>query len=536
MKKLRIVLIACCLVLSLGAVAQQKLTNAEKYKINLKMLELVDRYERALRTSKRVPFSKRTFMRLYSSPTDSVYSYLMDFDPGMQVKISDFANELAARSNFTCSISNVEKGSYDWRDGKWHIPITLEKSVNYSVVSDSRIKGIEKSEVPFSTAEYYNQPFKLTLHCYYDPQTGRCSIGSIDGAMESSVPHLPHRFLVVQRSGAKDRRFKIEGAQGDTLPFNKQGQAFVKHGEIKSWHDDVTVSADTIAVTRSFDHVKLVSKAAHWRAKARFAVALGSAFNVSGSRLTNLDRKFKSSGYEFGVDFGYTAPLGRASTFGIFTGVGMSISSLSMECTSHLEYNYRAADAKGNVYQRYYTINRMSEAVKYNDLVIPLYFNFDHKLYKDLQLEWSLGAKVYINGAVSVTPFTVDGEVRAEYADPNVEGSAPALGSISGTYERFLLPDSYSRSVADLSLVGGLGFRYNVYKKRLFAFAKFSYEYGVTKVHKSDEASLYNAESRIHPIVYSARANANVAPKSFMSCVSYNRQACWLELGLTYKF
>lgn len=537
MKRLRIALVTLCLVVSLFAKAQQKLTNAERYKINLRMLELVENYERSLRTSKSFPFSKRNFMRLYTSPTDSVYVYsdLLDFNPGSQVKVSSFAEELATRNYLTCKISNVEKGAYEWRNGKWYLPITLEKSVSYSVMNPSRMEDPAKSIVPFSSEEFYHKPFKITLHCYYDPKTGRSSIGSVDGSIESEVQHLPSRFLVVQRNGDKDRRFKIEGAPGDSLPFNKNGQAFVASGAIKAWHDDITISADTIAVTPAFDHVKLNSKIAHWRARARFAFALGSAFNVRDSHLGNLNRKYKSSGYEFGVDFGYTTPLGNSTTFGIFTGIGMSISSLSMESTSQFKYGYKAADPDRNVYQRVYTIKRMSEAVKYSDMIVPLYINFDHKLYKDLQLEWSLGAKFYINGGVNVTPFTVEGDVKAEYSD-GVEGSAQALGSISGQYDRFLLPDTYSRNAVDLSLVGGLGFRYNVYKSRMFVFAKFSYEYGVTQIHKSKEMSLYSPESKIYPIVYSARVNGNVATKSFMSCVSYNRQACWLELGLTYKF
>ena len=87
-----------------------------------------------------------------------------------------------------------------------------------------------------------------------------------------------------------------------------------------------------------------------------------------------------------------------------------------------------------------------------------------------------------------------------------------------------------------MSLVGGLGLNYNLLKQYLFLCVKFSYELGFTDVHKSNENNYFNAADQVYPMVYSARLKENVATRSFMDCVSYKRQAMWLELGLMFKF
>ena len=534
MNRLKIILILLCVSAYFHTVAQS-MTNAERHQVNLRMLELVEKYESALRTSRSFPFSKRNYVRLYTSPQDSVYSDLMDYNPGTYVKVEDLANELAQRSMLTCNVANLDKGVYMWRDGKWHISLYIDKTVSYSTVNPSRVAEPAKSIVQFKSDEYYQSPYRITLNCSYDPQTGRCSIESVEGNVASEMPHLSSRFMVVQRNGEKDKRIKVVGTPGDSLHFNRNEQAFVSHSAVKPWHDDVIILADTIATTRAFDHVKLNYKVLHWRAKVRFAMTLGSAFKVNSSSLKSLNFSSKSSSYEFGADVGYTTLVGKRTTLGVFTGLGMAFSSLSMETSAPFTYSYQLSDSKGVLYNRTYSINSMKEALKYNDVVIPIYLNFDHKLYKGLALEWSLGAKLYINGKVSVTPFTVDGNVVADYANGGT-GAAAALGSISGEYDRFLLPDTYTRSAVDMSLMGGLGFKYGFLSNRLLVSAKFSYELGATQVHKSKGISMFDSEQQYYPVVYSARTKSNVATQSFMSAVSYNRQACWLEIGLTYKF
>jgi hypothetical protein len=63
------------------------------------------------------------------------------------------------------------------------------------------------------------------------------------------------------------------------------------------------------------------------------------------------------------------------------------------------------------------------------------------------------------------------------------------------------------------------------------------YEYGFAKIHTSKESKLFDDNAGIYPLVPSGSdINANVATRSFLDCISYRRQALWLEAGLMFKF
>lgn len=504
--------------------------------MNLRVLELVERYERSLRTSKRYPFSQRTFFGLYTTPNSMVYSDFIDYKPGEKISATEYAERIASLQYPICSISNLTKGEYTLRDGKWYVTVMMDKEVSYFAINKSRMADPAQSIVYFSSSEYYKQPYKVLLNCCYDPESGKASIASIDGGISSPVPLIRDRFMVVQRSGPKDSRIKVYGTPGDSLHFNSSNQAFIARDALRPWSDNVEIKADTIAVTSTFDHVKLSYKKTPFRAKVRFMTTLGSAFNVKSD--INIDKK-KSSAYEVGVDIGYTFSLGKRTMMGIYTGLGISLSSLKLDVTTPISYSYRMTDSEGARYNRNYTINSISEGVKYNDIVIPLYVQFDHKVHKRIYVNWSLGAKFYVNGKVTVLPYTISGNVTAKYDGSNkvVEQQEDgAIGSISGEYDKFLQPGSYTRSAMDASFLAGVGMTYNIYKGKLFASVKFGYEIGLGTTYDATSGEYFKGSYNLFPMVYSHKLNANVATKSFMTCVSYRRQAGWAELGLIYKF
>lgn len=535
--RLRFLFIVCCILTPMLVVAQ-RLTPVQRYKMNLRILELVDTYEGSLRTSRSFPFSKakRRFMSLYSNVKDSlVYSDIMDFRPGALMSAEEYAKQLEMRQHLMCAISNLSKGDYVFKNGKWYVALTMDKTVTYFVANESNVSDPPKSMVYFSSADYYKQPYKITIHCSYDPQKDIARIESVDGEINSSVPMLPDDFLVVQRSGTKADRIKIKGAPGDSLSFNSEGQAFVARELIESWHEDVIIKEELIAKAQTFSHVKLNYKTIHWRAKLRFMTTLGSAFKVQSGSTLESD---KNSAIEIGADIGYTFPLGKASTMGIYTGLGISMSTLQLKLSQPLEYGYGMSDANAVRYTRKYTIASATEGVKYTDLVIPLYLNFDHKLSKKLYLNWSVGAKFYVNGSVKVTPYTVAGDVKAVYDNGKVvsDRKQDAIGALNGVYDRFLYPGSYTRGATDMSLLGGIGLSYDIFKGKLLAFAKFGYEYGLAPVHESMVSEYYNVGQRLYPIVYSGKAKGEIATRSLFNCASFSRQAAWLEIGLTCKF
>ncbi len=535
--KLRFLFVMCCILMPM-AVAAQQMTPAQRYKMNLRILELAETYESSLRTSRSFPFSKskRKFISLYSNCKDTlVYSDMMDFRAGDKISVEDYVRELEMREHLMSSISNLTKDDYIFKDGKWHIALTMDKVVTYFVSNESRLPEFNKSEVYFSSLDYYKQPYKITLNCSYDPKTETARIESIDGDINTSAPMLPEDFLVVQRSGDKDSRIKIKGAPGDSLAFNSEGQAFIAKEWVQSKHEDIVITADTIAKTQNFSHVKLSYTTTHWRAKLRFMSTIGSAFAVKSNDIFNSE---KNSAMEIGIDLGYTFPLGKSSTIGLYSGIGLSMSTLNLKFSQPIEYGYGMSDPEGMRYNRQYTITSASEGIKYTDMVIPLYLNLDHKLYDKLYLNWSIGAKFYANSNIKVNPYTIVGDVKAVYEDGRVisDREADAIGSLSGVYDRFLYPGSYSRQPIDMSIMGGIGLSYSIYKGKMLTFMKFGYEYGLSSIHEASASKYQDIDQRIYPIVYSGKVKQNIATRSILNCVSYNRQAMWLEVGLTYKF
>jgi hypothetical protein len=247
----------------------------------------------------------------------------------------------------------------------------------------------------------------------------------------------------------------------------------------------------------------------------------------------------ESSGFEIGADLGCTVPMGSSSTIGLFVGAAISSTKLQVGVTQPFLYSYRTINASNEEYTRQYNISSIREGVSYLDLVFPAYLNFEHKLVKELYLSWHLGAKVYLNGMTTVNPYRLTGNVEAVYDNDivvNTLDKKNAIGSLNGTYTEFMNPHSYNRNEIDYSAVAGLNLSYNIYRRRLLVYADFSYEYGLTSIHTSDENTLYNEETKQYPIIYSARLNKNIATRSFMDCISYKRRTMWLELGVMYKF
>jgi hypothetical protein len=245
------------------------------------------------------------------------------------------------------------------------------------------------------------------------------------------------------------------------------------------------------------------------------------------------EKSVKSMAWEVSVDFGYTAPLGKSTALGLFVGAGMSQSNLSFQL-NNMRYSCLVGGVGSNSSQtnlrRQYTLSA-SEDVAYTDVIVPLYISFEHRLAKDVSLVWHFGVKAYFNMDTKVSKYHITGTIKQ---DDKVE-------MIDNTYSSFVLQSSYSVAspftLPSISGVAGLGFSFNLYKRRLFADVKAYYEYGLGEVHKSTGTPLLDERVGAYPLVPSGKtATNNVATKSFVDCVSYRRQALWVGTGITFKF
>lgn len=513
MKKL---LVCFCLFLPWVA-GSQTLSHKEQRRINLRMLNLLEQYEAS--ASMYDEFAQYAFLEMCDNGTAMVYSDLLDYRPGKKVEVAEYVSALANKENVRMKILNVKRDPYYWKDNAWHTVIRFDKVVDYN----------DPGGVRFSNEEYYGANHQIALECYYDPQEDRCYIHTIDGSIISEQEHLPDEFVVVHYNTEDDKRID---SNGEPLKFNSFDQAFVPKGSIRGWNDDVRIKADTLAATPQYDYVKLRYNRTPWRFKLRYAMTMGEALEVT----TPVDLTTNtSSSTEMGAELGIALPLGRSTALTLWAGAAMSETKLEMG-TGAMNYSYSTVDNSGVDYTRHYEISSATESLTFSDLVVPVYLSLDHKLFKNMYVHWSVGAKLYLNGETKVTPYHIEGRTWGNYGTSTVESGAEGFGSISGDYESFLAPNTYVRNEQDLSITAGISLNYNLIKGRLFLFGKYSYEMGLGAVHESDENELFNASQRYYPVVYSAGMNQNVATRSLMDCVSYERKAMWLEFGLMFKF
>lgn len=512
----KIVVLLCLFVPFMAAA--QTLSNKERRHINMRLLNLVEQYESS--ASLYDDGARCMFLQLFDGEKTPVYSDMLDYAAGQRIGAAEYARVLGGKQNVSLHVMNVSHDDYVFEDGRWTTTVTFDKSIVYN----------DANGILFSSPEYYKSNYSLSLKCVYDKDSDRCLIASIDGTMNSERQRLPEKYVVVNHTDDKVDKIMVEGSP---LEFNSFDQAFAPAGAIRAWNDDIRIKADTLAKADNYDFVNLKFRKTHWRAKIRFAYALGSVFKVSSPMKTDV---CKSSGFEAGAELGYNIPLGRTTSMGIFFGAAYSSSKLELGL-NNVEYSYRTMDRTGRNYTRHYRFDSITEGVSYSDIAIPVYLNFDHKLVRNLYLSWNVGAKIYLNGKVKVQPYHLSGTVYGDY-NGNIVSSQPAdaLGDIDDDCNVFLYPDSYNRNTTDLSVLGGLSLSYNIFRGSMFVFLKYSYEYGLTDVHKSDGNALFDADSNQYPMVYSAHRNANVATRSFMDCVSYKRQTMWLELGMMFKF
>ena len=271
----------------------QNLTNAERRRINTRLLDAIEQYDACASMSDRD--SKYLFLELCDSSA-LIYSDLLDHAPGKRIPVAEYVNRLQERQNVASEIKNVTSGRPFWKEGAWHVQVQFSKSLSYN----------DENSVLFSSAEYYRADYGLTVEFAYDPQEDRCRIVDIQGDLKSDVRPLPERFLVISKNSENDLRL-LSGKEH--LAFNSFDQAFAKPGSLSSWHDDVRIKADTLARTEHYDLLQLKYTKTHWRAKVRAGITLGSAFKLSTPVSFSAS---SSSAFETGVDIGYAIPIGMA--------------------------------------------------------------------------------------------------------------------------------------------------------------------------------------------------------------------------------
>ncbi len=492
----------------------QNMSGAKRRAFNAKLLELADNYE--FYSTFGDEGSRAAFLNLCTDDSIPVVSDLPEHSFGRALTASEYAAALGSRENVSVTVKNLRRGDYTFSDGAWHCTLSFDKQLSYN----------DANGVLFSIDEYYGTDLHVEISCVYDNDADSFRIESISSSIDSAYPDLPESFDVLEKSCEADAKLKVAGRH---LRFNSFDQAFVPKGAVNAWNDDIRLKRNYYARTEKYDYFSQSYHATHFRAKVHAGYAAGGSLKVSGE--TAFSKK-KSIGWQAGAELGYTVPVGRVLTIGLFAGAGYSFSSLDL-AVSDISYSYRMNGSCGSSYNRNYHISLAEDKLSFKDVYVPVYLNFDIRLMKGLLLGVDVGAKIYFSGITHAAPFHITGTVSGD-APSFTEADAVGDFDISGS--SFLYPGSYSRDKIDYSLTAGLSLSYDLWSGLVWIYARCSFEMGLTDLHKSDGIAWFS-EDTAYPVVYSPLGGgSNVVSRSFAGCVSYRRQAIWPELGMMFKF
>jgi hypothetical protein len=318
-------------------------------------------------------------------------------------------------------------------------------------------------------------------------------------------------------------------ADGKPISYNAFGQAFVSAVDTEVSDIDVTVLVDTVARGLNYDVVDFDILRRNTRVKLRYGIAPLGAYNVTTAYGVLAD----SQAMEFGVDLGTTWSAGKSAKMGLFFGINISRSNLTLSLKDPIKYLYKTSvlGDQGLYNKLNYTFDIASaqEQVDFTDLMVPLYLETEHRIGNYVLLSWNVGVKAYCNLKATCHPFEMTGNLSISDEFGGKDTQAIALDNM------YMAPATYRNSPIDVSLMANLGVDINLYRKMFYLSMRAGYEYGLNYISQASEANFYNMSTGLYPVVYNPMKASFTAMHSFLRSTSYRRQALWFEFGLKFK-
>lgn len=408
--------------------------------MNSTILTLVKDYERYASVSDEE--AEHLFYGLFEGKNAGVFCDV----PGipsyqMQIGLSQYVSLLKNQiRNAKVVIKDVTKGKPVWSGGKWIVPVHFQKELSY----------IDESGFFFSVEGYHGTPAEITMEVVYDEETGMCCIRSIDGIVPSDREFPKGRYIILNRdeyaSDIEQEYYSSLTVGGEAPVYNKYGQAILPSGEAMVEDPDVDVKSLIVSQTSDYDVM------AYWFHMKNNRLRFRASYSPFVYLIDAPDGiSHNSNSLELGAEYGLAYPMGRVSKFSVNGGVSMALSAL------HLKGQAR------------------SQRVRYLDLSIPVYAEFEHRLCRPVSFVWNVGLKGYY-------------EVKASQAHSK-------------------------EHPFDLALMANLGADLNVYQNMIYGMVRCGYEYG-----------LFSHEYGV------------VDPYSLVNGVSLRRGTIWLSAGIKFKF
>lgn len=468
------------------------------------------------------------FLNLFEKDTTPVYNDLLGFSSLSSIPINQYVSHLShGPRNKKVVVSNVQNEGTTFTNGMWVIKLAFDKRVSY----------VDSCGTYLSSFEFYDShDYRLIATINYNPTNQECKITDISGTIDSQNK-LSNHYFAFQRTSARDNDLRYKG---EPLKFNSYEQALLDGDrDSKSLKRDFSYAYPDIQLRPQTGdcQVTMRYKMRRFRLRPYFALGIGKAFSLDGDDILS---NSKSTGTSFGLDFGIGFLSKRSFSMGVFTGVGLSMSSIDLSYSNN-DYSFESnADVDGDNYIRHYENFNLSQKMKISELNIPLYLDFDIKLVKSLSLYVDLGARFDMNMSHKIDATEGSAYVYgmySKYGNLRLDEHWGANGFGTQQYSNADLLSSDLIDVKSFSIcgLGGFGLRYNLPKIPLSIEAGMNIVMGLTKLIDTSNVSTLNANQIVYNTVSARESTEHVRNLTEM-LNSVKRQQLRFSIGLIYKF
>lgn len=469
------------------------------------------------------------FLDLFANDSSLIFNDLLGIKQGNSIKVEEYAKTLRNKlSNKKIFIRNVKNEGISFDNGRNLIRISFDKSISY----------IDSCGTYYSSSDFYDgHDYRITATMDYDPDKRECKIVSLTGVIDSQKK-LGDKHFAFLRTNYRDNDLRYNE---EFLKFNSYDQVLLTgERDAPSLRKNFSYSNSDMELRPQTSDCQVTMKYKMRRLRLRpyFAFGLGKAFSRDGDDAFS---DSKSTGTSFGLDFGVSVLSKRSFSLGVYTGLGLSMSSMDLSYENS-DYHYDwDADVDDDNYVRHYQNLKLSQKMKFTELNIPLYLDFNIKLIKSLSFYVDLGARFDANISSKVNDTEGSAYVYGmykQYDNLRLDEQWPFNGF--GTHQ-YGSSDLLSQDLIDINSfsvcgLGGLGLRYNLSRIPLSIEAGMSIVMGLTNLVETANVAVPGNNT---PVVYNTISDMTSTEHvhnltEMMNSVK--RQQLRISIGLIYKF
>lgn len=526
MRSIKRLYLLCTFVLLLVGtdVFAQGMLNAEKRKMNMKVLQTLERFQTLSAPSS--DSQANALAEMFRDPSMMVFNDLMQQPYRDKVTVSEYVTALRKLNNVKVSFTDITKSEPYVSAGSVCVKVQMKKSISY----------YDDRAVQYSSEQLYGAPFDITIVFSYDDFDGTCLIESLEGTAADGQTLGTDRLVIKRNHAIRDIRYKNENASlkgkyynlndCNVLDFSNNSTAFIPASAVSEdwyymqdmpsgWDPDVFISQ---SVSEN-GFLTIETKENIFRVQAHNSTTLAGAFLVEG----DLDKKSSISD-EVGVELRFLPGIGNHLNLGIYGGLAVSYSHLNV-AVENLSYQYKSYSQDG--YVRKYLFDHIGQRFSFIDGVLFGGGVIEYAVARRWSLEAKLGGKAYYN------LYTNAGDLYCDYQVLEPDGS---ITHKKGHFKTESVKNQKDLSLdvwpCPLSAVAALGANVHLNKRLQLSFG-LEYEYGLNYYSSS---TLQSYKEYKYPVIYSSKDKADVPQWMFTDSFNLKRRALWLNFGVIYKF